>query len=62
MTKTAEAPYEVAQEVLDFYKVAVKIVSKPAELGEQHPEWAHTATNDYFRILFDVSAGRAVII
>lgn len=61
MTKT-EAPYEVAQEVLDFYKVAVKIVSKPAELGEQHPEWAHTATNDYFRILFDVSKGKAVTI
>ena len=61
MTKT-EAPYEVAQEVLDFYKVAVKIVSKPAELGEQHPEWARQGANEYFRILADVSSGRAVII
>jgi hypothetical protein len=62
MTKTEEAPYEVAREVLDFYKVAIKIISKPAALGEQHPEWAHTAANDYFRLLADINAGRAVII
>ena len=58
MTKT-EAPYEVAQELLDFLKVAVKIVSKPAE---EHPEWARQGANDYFRILADVSSGRARII
>lgn len=61
MTKT-EAPYQVAQEVLDFYKVAVQIISKPAEEGTTHPEWAHTNANEYFRILADVSTGRAVIL